>query len=479
VVFLAGLLLFADPLDVQLKRFIDVFAVVEENAAEKPPLPKPLYEGAIPGMLRRLDPHSVFFDPGQFEQLKELEKSTRKGFGTVVSLVPGRVIILQVLPNTPAAKSGLSPGDEILGINGFALNRLEIEQLVQLLTEARTQRIGIDVRRPTSPRLLQFVLTPEDVEAPSVDRAYMLKPDIGYVRATSFDAKTGKEIHAAIERLGGAALKGLVLDLRNNPGGLVPPALETSSLFLKPKELILSVRGRSVQGDEVRVPDGATPYSFPLAILVNNKTGSAAEIVAGAMQDHDRATIIGEPTFGKGLVQSVYPLSNGTGLALTTAFYYTPSGRSIQKPIKGQLDETTASTRTDEKEYRTDSGRAVKGGGGIQPDEVVLPEGMTRLRAVLEGTGAFATFATDFLARNRNVTAAFEVSNAVLDDFQVFLSARSIRPTITEWSVERDWIRNRVHQEILNQAVGVEKGDEVEARRDPQVKAALRAIGAL
>jgi carboxyl-terminal processing protease len=461
VVFLPALLfLFAEAepesVDRALKRFVDVFAIVEENAADPINPAQAIYEGALPGMLRRLDPHSVFFDPVQFEQLKELEKSTRKGFGSVVSILPGRVIVLQTLPGTPSAKSGMSPGDEIIAINGIRLDRLEIEQLIQLLQASRQQRVMLDVRRPGNARILQLTLTPEDVDSPSVDRAYEVAPGIGYVRVSSFDMPTGKEVKEAVDKLGGDKLKGLVLDLRNNPGGVLTSALETAALFLKPGQKVMSVRGRSVQGSDATVPENATPYSMKLAVLLNEKSASASEIVAGAFEDHRRAVLVGEPTFGKGLVQSVFPLTQGTGLALTTAFYYTPEGRSIQRKLTGQLEKTTAGAS-----------------GGITPSHIVRPEGMTPLRGVLEATGTFPTFATDFIQRNRAVTADFEVSNQLLDELQVFLSQRNIRPGLAEWSNEREWIRNRLKQEIFNQALGVAKGDEVEAKRDPVI---IRAV---
>jgi carboxyl-terminal processing protease len=444
-----------------LKSFVHVFAAVEANAAD-PINPGPaIFEGAVPGMLRRLDPFSVFFDPGQFEQLKDLEKSTRKGFGSVVSLLPGRVIVLQTLPGTPSARSGMNPGDEIVALNGIPLARLDTEQLVQLLSQSRNQQVRLDVRRPGSARLLPLVLTPEDVDTPSVERAFHIRPDVAYLRVGTFDVPTGKAVRDSLEQLGGQKLKGLVLDLRNNPGGVMGAALETASLFLKPGQTIVSVRGRSMGTEEIKVPDKLTPYTFPVAILVNGKTASASEIVSGALQDHKRATVIGEQSFGKGLVQSVMPLSQGTGIALTTAFYYTPDGRSIQKSLPGQLAQTTTGGGT----------------GGIHPDRVVFPEPMTRFRAVLDATGSFTTFATDYIQRVRTLPPSFDVTPAILDDFQTMLSGRNIRPALAEWSREREWIQNRLKQEILNQAVGVAKGDEVELERDPVALAALQAIG--
>jgi carboxyl-terminal processing protease len=387
------------------------------------------------------------------------------------------VIVLQTLPGTPSAKAGLAPGDEILAINGYQISRLDLEQLAALLGESRQREARLEVKRAGTAAIVPMTLTPEELQSPSVDRAFFLSAGIGYIRVSSFDEKTAIQIKEAIEKLGGDRLKGLVLDLRNNPGGLLTSALETATLFLRPGQKLVTVRGRSVPEKTEVVPATAKPYGFGLAILINERTASASEIVAGGMQDHDRATILGQPSFGKGLVQSVFPLTEGTGLALTTALYHTPSGRSIQRPLDAGQFELAGATAAQQqpKEFRTDKGRIVTGGGGIQPDVPVLPEPMTPLRTVLEATGSFTTYATQCLGSN-TVTEDFEVTPPVLDAFQVFLSQRRIQPGVSEWSGERDFIRNRLKTEILNQAFGVAKGDEVEAQRDPVILKAIEVL---
>lgn len=469
-----------DDIESQIRRFTEVYASVEREAADPIRPDKAIYDGAIPAMLRRLDPHSVFFNPDQFEQLKQLQESKQKGFGSVVSVVPGRVIVLQTLPGTPSARAGLGPGDEILAINGIRLDRLDVEQLISLLSQSRQKEVRLDVRKPGNARILPFTLTPAEMQNPSVDRTFLLKPGVGYIRVASFDAQTGAQIKEAIEKLGGGNLKGLVVDLRDNPGGLLPAALETASLFLKPGQTILSVRGRGVGASEEKVPAIAKPYVFPLAVLVNGRSASASEIVAGSLQDHDRAAIVGEPTFGKGLVESVFPLADDTGLALTTAFYYTPSGRSIQRPLKegGQLDAVTGPRRTDsEAEFHTDSGRPVKGGGGIQPDLVVYPQRLSRLQIVLQASGSFTSFATEYNRRHESISEDFQVTPELLDQFQVYLAQQKIQPSVSEWSSTREWIENHLKAEIISLALGVAKGDEVEAQQDAQVLGALKALG--
>jgi carboxyl-terminal processing protease len=321
------------------------------------------------------------------------------------------------------------------------------------------------------------------MQSSSVERAFLLKPGVAYIRVGSFEEKTGQQIRTAIERLGGRDLKGLVLDLRNNPGGLMTAALETASFFLKTGQAILSVKGRNVPETVERVPKDNIPYTFPVAVLVNGKTASASEIVSGALQDHDRATIIGEPSFGKGLVQSVYPLAEGTGLALTTALYYIPSGRSIQKSFNtqrqaGQEDfalGATASHPNDRGDFKTDSGRPVPGGGGIVPDIAAFPVEMNRLRSVLEASGSFTSFATEII-RGEKIEPGWQLPAQVLDRFQAWLADRSIQPGIAEWGANRDFIETRLKGEIYNLALGVDKGDEVEARIDPPILKALEVI---
>jgi carboxyl-terminal processing protease len=256
-------------------------------------------------------------------------------------------------------------------------------------------------------------------------------------------------------------------------------ALEICSMFLNPGQKILTVKGRHVPTQDEAVPASAHPYRFKVTILVNEKTASASEIVSGALQDHDRATVIGTPSFGKGLVQSVFPLAEKSGLALTTALYYTPSGRSIQKPLRGgdfALSNTAAHPNA-ASEFKTDQGRTVQGGGGIIPDLIVEPTIPTRLRMALDASGTFISFASDYVQRN-HVDEKFEVSPQLLDQFEAYASERHIQPGFVEFAGDRDFISHRIKAEIFNQTLGVEKGDEVDAQLDPQIIKAEQVLTA-
>jgi carboxyl-terminal processing protease len=470
----------ADPADLEplLKQFINVVGTVQGASADSESIDKLIYQGAIPSMLRPLDPHTQFFDPGQFDQLKRMENSEQKGFGSIVSVLPGRVIFLQTLPGTPSNKAGIMPGDELVALGNIAIANLETDQIIGLLTQARQQQVQAYIRRQGNARLLNVTLTPALVDSPTVDRAFFLKPGYGYIRVASWDMQTAGQLKDTIEKLGGDKLVGLVLDLRNNPGGVVKGALDAASLFLQPGQRILTAKGRFGEPQMADVPPAAQPYRFTLAVVINSKTASASEILTGALQDHDRATIVGETSYGKGLVQSVLPLSNNTGLALTTAFYYTPSGRSIQKPLRNSRLSQTFAANTEEVHpaFKTDSGRSVTGGGGITPDSRVGPVVPTRLQGVLDASGVVTTFATQYLSNHSPLRDGFEVTPGLLDDFKVFLSQRGIQPNVSDWSRDRNWITSRLKQEVVTQARGVAAGDEIEMQRDPQVQQALRAV---
>lgn len=470
----------ADELENEVRRFIEVYNLLESRLADPIDPEAAIYQGAIPRMVGTLDPHSAFLDKDQYASLREMQTSTETGFGSVLNLMPGRVIVLQTLEGSPSARAGLLPGDEIVAVNGFPLTELDINQLASILSQSRRREADLLVRRAGFNRLIPIRLIPAELADPSVPRQFFLKPGIAYIKVANFDVHTAEELAAAIVELGGEDLKGLVLDMRDNPGGVVEAAVRIASFFLKPDQRILWIEGREGPQEELRIPEGFEPYEFPIAVVINNRTASAAELVSGALQDHDRAVIVGEPSFGKGLVQSVFELSEGTALAITTAQYLTPSGRSIQRNLGDcrlyqfvRCDDEPAEPA---KEFQTDSGRPVQAKGGIRPDKVIFPRAYTRLEMVMEGTNSFFEFAQTYLKDHPDVTEDFEVTPKILDEFQLFLADRRILPALSEWSSTADYIRDRLQQEIFNLAFGVAKGDEIEARRDPPIQAALQAV---
>lgn len=445
-------------------RFVEVFELLGRRLPVRFDPADAIFRGALPAMVGTLDPFSAFLDPEQLESLREMQRSTEKGFGSVVNLLPGRVIVLQTLPGSPSARAGIAPGDEILVLNGRPLAQLPVEQLVPVLARARQGRAQLMVKRPNFPNLLDMTLVPAEMADPSVSRHFLLAPGIAYAKVLNFEAATAAELRGVLGSLGGRSLAGLVLDLRGNPGGIIESAVQVAAFFLRAGDRILWIRGRDGGKEELRVPAGSEPYAFPVRVLIDGRTASAAELVAGALQDHGRARLVGERSFGKGLVQSVFELSGGTALALTTAFYETPSQRAIQRwsSACGEFQLAPCGARGGHR-------------GGIAPDREAGPRPLSRLEQVLLASNSFLEFAREHVG-GREIDRSFEPGNEMLDEFQVYLSQRHIRPSLAEWSSTLGFVRSMLKQEVLNLTLGVAAGDEVELRRDPVVAAALAEL---
>ncbi len=440
-----------DAIEESLRKFATVYGILEENYADPLVPENQVYRGAIPGMLRRLDPYSVFFDAEQYRMLQRHQQSKSEGFGTIVSVMPGRVVVLEAFAGSPAARAGIHPGDEILQVNENRLARLTVEQIVEVLSAARTlERTHLLVLRPNSSKVESITASPAELPESTVDRAFFLREGIGYLHVTGFENDTVAQIKKALENWG-PSLKGLVLDLRDNRGGLLNGAVEAAGLFLPQGALVLTARGRSAEARRFTV-EKAEPLGqkLPLGVLVSGRTASAAEIFAGALQDHHRATLVGETTFGKGTVQGVYPLSEGTGLALATALYFTPSGRSIERTRNAQ--------------------------GGIAPDEPVPPRSYTEFQAFLEDRGVFLEFARHLRGAGRSLPPDGEITPALLDEFRGFLGEQQVPVNEKLWSENRNFIRTRLKTEIFNLSFGVARGDEVAASADPQVQRAVELL---
>ncbi len=466
----------SDEVSTEVLKFTRVYGVVADNYVDAVDPDQTIFNGGIRGMLSALDPFSSFFDSDQFEQLRQFTQGKARGFGSVLYVQPGKILILQTAEGSPSFRAGLGPGDEIVSVNGTRIDVLDLRSLVELLQKARSQTVQLGVIRPGSVVPQDFELNPAEVPMPSVDKAFLLKPGIAYLHLTGFDVKTPQEVSEAIQKLGGADLKGLLLDLRDNRGGVVDSAVGLASLFLKPDLLVFTQRGRSMPEKSFKTSAAPTHFDCPLVVLVNDTTASAAEVFVAALQEHDRALIAGDPTYGKGVVESVSQLSGGTGLALTTAQYFTPSGRSIQRAIPGTALETPEkgleTSHDPASTFKTDNGRAVAAGGGIVPD-VVLPT-TTRDPWVtfLNQRGAFTTFASEYLTVHGKVKEDFEPDGAVLASFRDFLERQRVRVPEEYWGVDQDYLKLRIKTEILNLVFGLAVGDEVETRGDPQVQQA-------
>ncbi|MGA3211458.1 MAG: S41 family peptidase [Terriglobales bacterium] len=459
-----------------LHNFAQVFDVVQQNYAEPVSPDKAIYNGAIPGMLRVLDPHSNFFDPKSYSLLREEQKGKYYGVGMQVGPRNNKVIVIAPFVGTPAYRAGIRPGDVIIAVDGKPTDNLSTSEVADMLKGPKGTNVRITILREGTEKPLDFNVIRDEIPRYSVDLHFMIRPGIGYMHISGFQETTEHEVAQALEEMGD--LKGLILDLRQNPGGLLSEGVGVADKFLKKGQVIVSHRGRSSPEKVYKAAHGNNGKEYPIVVLVNRGTASAAEIVAGAIQDHDRGLILGEVTFGKGLVQTVYPLSENTGLALTTAKYYTPSGRLIQREYAGlslydyYYSHGDNENNSNHEVKLTDSGRTVYGGGGITPDVKFTEPKTNKFEDELLQHYAFFNFAKHYIIDHK-ITRNFEVDDAVMQEFRKFLTDQKIPFTEADLSQSSDWIRNRIKGEIIVDMFGQEEGLKVGAESDPEVLKAL------
>lgn len=466
-----------------LKSFTDVYAIVEQNYAEPIQGDKAdsaIYDGAIPGMLRVLDPHSNFYDPKSYAKMREDQRGHYYGVGMVIQQQNNKVYVITPYEGTPSFRAGLRPGDIISAIDGKSTDGMTSDVVAKNLKGPKGTHVQVSVVREGQSKPLTFDLVRDEIPHPSVDLKYEIRSGIGYIHLTQFQETTAQEVDDAID--GFPNLKGLVFDLRGNPGGLLSQAVEVCDHLLAKGQNIVSQRGRAYPDQNYTATHGNDGKTFPIVVLVNRNTASAAEIVSGALQDHDRALIVGETTFGKGLVQTVYNLSENTGLALTTYHYYTPSGRLIQRNYTGvslydyyyNHAGATAPGASNREVKFTDSGRTVYGGGGITPDEKIDSPKSNNFQDVLGiyGRSAFFHFAAHYLA-NRTVDKNFQVDDAILTEFKQFLTSQDIQWSEKDINDNMDWLKINIKENIITSQFGQLQGLRVRADWDPQIQKAL------
>jgi len=475
----------ADSVDASVGRDVDEFtrlyALVEQNAAEKVNPDKAIYDGAIPGMLRTLDPHSNFFDPKAYQAILEEQKGSYFGVGMTVQPRNGKTVIVYPFAGSPAYKAGLRPGDVIVSVNDKSADGLNTTEVADLLKGPRGTQVKIVVTREGAKDNLLFKVTRDEISRKSVPEGFWVRPGIAYIKILQFGDNTVKELDENLKRLGENNIRGLVLDLRGNPGGLLKAGVGVADRFLQRGQLIVSHHGRSSPEQTYVARNGNHGHDYPIVVLVDRNSASAAEIVTGALQDHDRAWVLGETTFGKGLVQTVYPMSDHTALALTTAHFYTPSGRLIQRDYSKEsfydyYFHRDGNTRNDLDVKMTDSGRRVYGGGGITPDEKYATTGMDHLEADLYRDGLFNFTRFYFSKHSSSSIPQGSMPDDAINNLHDWLLDNHYSFTEKEFTGDHDWIRRYLAKEMYLYAFNVDESDRMFAQTDPEVTRAVDAM---
>ncbi len=453
-----------------------------------------LYQMAIDGLLDQLhDPYSVYLKPDDFHALSEQTTGEYGGLGIQIDVRDGGITVVAPLPDTPAERAGVMTGDRIVMLDGRSTEGWKNDQAVRELRGTPGSTVELKIRRVGVEQPITFKMSRALIHIRSVQIAMLLDDNVGYIWLNPVNQTSGSELAGAVDSLAKKGMKSLVLDLRFNPGGLLDQAVAVSDLFLDPGQEVLEQRGRAPGASRMyRDRDPQKWPNLPIVVLVNGASASAAEIIAGALQDHDRAVLIGTPTFGKGLVQSLWQLTPETALKLTTARWYTPSGRTIQRKSRNEADQDAqvaaaeqgkdSTAVPDSLVFHTDRGRVVRGGGGIRPDVFVTPDTFTTAeRAFLHTLGSkisvyrdvISSYALELKAGGHLGTPSFPVTAAMVDEIARRLQRRGV--TLPDSVVAG--ARSLISQEIGIEGARYVFGRPAEFRRrmgeDPQVQRAL------
>jgi carboxyl-terminal processing protease len=476
--------------------FEDVLKFVSDNFVESKQ-PSDLYRMAIDGMLDELgDPHTSLMPAKDYERLRLQTSGEYGGIGVSIDRRGGWITVISPLPNTPGMRAGLQAGDQIIEVNGETTRDWDTDLAVSKLRGPKGSAVDILIARVGADQPIPIRIVREEIHIQAVPSAYMMDGNVGYVEMVSFSESSTTELREAIQRLRADGARGVILDLRNNPGGLLDQGVSVADLFLERGQTVVETKGRAANQNQRAAARTSDQFpGLPIVVLVGPQSASASEIVAGALQDHDRALVLGRTTYGKGSVQSLYPLQGNNWLKITTARWYTPVGRSIQKPYgidAHMLDDESRSgpsaavpqDTAEKPAYRTDSGRTVFGGGGIHPDVVMTPDTITAdERAFLQTVqtqlanfvNARMNFAVRFLREN-HIEEGFAVTPQLLDRYYQALRSGNVTVDRDVFDAASRWVANDLAYEITYSKWGQEAARRRTNAEDTQVGAAASLL---
>jgi carboxyl-terminal processing protease len=508
-------LISADNIYEQYGKFRDILSLTDKFYVD-PVDTRKLTEGAITGMLDKLDPHSVYFPPKIFEKASEEMQGNYQGVGLTIRALNDTIIVVEPMGGGPAAKLGILANDRIVKINDSTAVGFTSEQASQRLRGPKGTKVRVSIARPGAKELQLYEITRAKISIVSIDVAMMVNKEVGYIAVNKFSQETNGEMLVALKDLQGQGMKRLILDLRWNPGGVLDEAVHMADLFLdggtkdKPKKIVYT-KARSAEMEETFfASDGQEFEKLPIIVLVNHASASASEIVAGAIQDWDRGLIVGETSFGKGLVQRQWAFGDGSAFRLTIARYYTPSGRLIQRSYEGKArdDYQREAFERDEQEgdnlahtkdlkakgdslhpvFHTNGGRIVYGGGGISPDYIVKPPSASEFMQNLVRRDMFYQFATSYLdSRSQTIKAmygddlqrfvsSYLVSDEMMQEFRTFAKTKGM--AIEEKDLQKDivYVKARIKAEIAAVFWGNGGRYRVILEVDPQFQKAMALV---
>jgi len=474
-----------DELDKSMKSLAGAYSILQQYAAEPISSEKAIYQGAIPGMLRTLDPHSNFLDPNEYREMQRNQRAQYYGIGMVITMDGTKVIAMEPFVGSPAWRADLRRGDVIVAVDDKDVTKKNSQDVAEMLRGPKGTQVRVSVLREGATEPITVTVTRGGIETSLVD-AFWLRPGIAYLKVKSFEAQNvARDVEAALAGLGEDKINGLVLDLRENRGGLVTEAVSLAGRFLKEGQVVVSHRGRAEKEQvfKAKATPAASPNAqkYPIVVLVNGNSASASEIVSGALQDHDRALIMGETTFGKGLVQAQFPLSENAALLLTIAHYYTPSGRLIQRDYskKSFFDYYYAKRDTQNQDdvKQTDTGRKMFGGGGITPDVKYAPEKATLFERRLVNSSVLFRFASSYFGTTKpELPKDWQPDASVLSRFKDYLHTKSFPFTDAEFDRDKKFVTEQLRAEFYFRAFDRKTSERAATMDDPEVAKAVESM---
>jgi carboxyl-terminal processing protease len=473
----------AKELQDRLEEYTELVEAASFWAAEPVESEKLVYS-SINGMLRTLDPHSSFLEPRAFAEMQDRQKGSFFGLGILITRRNNQITVITPLEGTPASRLGIRAGDIIAEVEGEPTDEMSVDEVVKKLKGPKGTVVNIKIVRVGMKEPIPLTIERAAIPTNSITNVLMVRPGIGYIRIKDFTYTTVKELGEALETLEKQGMQKLLLDLRMNPGGLLDAAVGVADHFIDPGQMIVYHKGRSAETyQEYRAPGKYRTLDLPVIVLLNRESASASEIVAGAIQDHDRGLVVGETSWGKGLVQSVYSLQYGAGLALTTSRYYTPSGRNIQRDYSSFYDyylgESGAQVDEEREIFKTDTGRTVYGGGGIAPDVVVRPREPHQVIQLLQVRSAIFNFAVQYVAENSDVSIDFEVTDELMDQFVSYAAEhevateQDVRQAFEKEPLDREFVERALKAEIVAAKFGYDASYPYRLQGDEQVEKAI------
>ncbi len=465
----------------QLRIFNKILKEIETNYVDRIESDS-LIRGAIDGMIEALDdPHTDYLSKKEFESLMMSTKGEYGGIGTMIGRRHDTIIVVGPFEGTPAYRAGLQPGDAIIAVDGVPTADRAVDVVVREIKGRPGTQVVLTILRLLIEEPFDVEITRAKITLDAVPFYGMVDDNIGYVQLATFNRRADAELKAAVDSLFAHGAQKIIFDLRLNSGGLLNEGVAVSELFLEKGKDVVNTRGRTGSGRAFKSTKTYSYGDFPMITLVDGGSASASEIVAGALQDWDRSLIMGKPTFGKGSVQHILPFEDSTALRITTARWYTPSGRSIDKPFNEDGDDIEIDDDTTEVEKKafTTRGplkRKVFGEGGITPDIVIELPTLTKLEtAILTGQHNF-DFVVQYTARNENIERDFEVDDALVREFAVYLMEKDVEFTEAEYDSARTWIKKRLKQDIVTDLWGLKEGYRVRVQHDPLVQEAMQML---